>query len=284
MESGETTLRISTNKAIATNDGKPLPLYQKALCGLTAGAIGASVGSPADLALIRMQADATLPLTHRKNYKNAFHYLARIFADEGVTALWKGAGPTVVRAITLNMGMLASYDQSVELFKDQLGFGEASTVGQVLFQDSLLQFAVYHLIMSRPRFRKCNLMQPESNQIQESTITIEILAIIEDILASSLAFFMVLIISLVMGIVLNYIMFLCTIINSVLTTTIVGVLKGVGSTTLGFVLLGGVQALNLTGLIINTTGGLWYSYAKFQQRRSNGRYCLTLKLIINRTK
>ncbi|THG17064.1 hypothetical protein TEA_013208 [Camellia sinensis var. sinensis] len=119
---------ILTNKAIEANDGKPLPLYQKALCGLTAGAIGASVGSPADLALIRMQADATLPLAQRRNYTNAFHALYRIVADEGVLALWKGAGPTVVRAMALNMGMLASYDQSVEFFKDSVGFGEAATI------------------------------------------------------------------------------------------------------------------------------------------------------------
>ncbi|XP_042437562.1 mitochondrial dicarboxylate/tricarboxylate transporter DTC-like isoform X2 [Zingiber officinale] len=102
--------------------------YKKAAIGLTAGAIGASVGSPADLALIRMQADATLPAAQRRNYKNAFHALYRIIADEGVLALWKGAGPTVVRAMSLNMGMLASYDQSVELFRDSLGFGEVSTV------------------------------------------------------------------------------------------------------------------------------------------------------------
>ncbi|KAK9941434.1 hypothetical protein M0R45_018035 [Rubus argutus] len=122
------SFRILTNKAIEANDGKPLPLYQKALCGLTAGAIGASVGSPADLALIRMQADATLPLAQRRHYKNAFHALGRIVADEGVLALWKGAGPTVVRAMALNMGMLASYDQSVELFKDSLGCSEPITV------------------------------------------------------------------------------------------------------------------------------------------------------------
>jgi hypothetical protein len=35
---------------------QPLPLWQKALCGLTAGGLGALVGSPADLSLIRMQA------------------------------------------------------------------------------------------------------------------------------------------------------------------------------------------------------------------------------------
>ncbi|KAI3985702.1 hypothetical protein MKX01_030616 [Papaver californicum] len=76
--------------------------------------------------------------------------------------------------------------------------------------------------------------------------------------AISFSFLMVLLLSLVMGIVLYFTMFLCTIVNSALTTTIVGVLKGVGSTTLGFILLGGVQvhALNVTGLVINMAGGV----------------------------
>jgi len=40
--------------------------------------------------------------------------------------------------------------------------------------------------------------------------------------------------------------------------------------TLGFFLLGGVQvhALNVTGLVINSAGGVWYSFAKYQQKRS----------------
>lgn len=122
------SFRILTAKATAANDGKPLPLYQKALCGLTAGAIGASFGNPADVALIRMQADATVPQAQRRNYKNAFHAIYRIVADEGVLALWKGAGPTIVRAMALNMGMLASYDQSVEFCRDSLGFGETATL------------------------------------------------------------------------------------------------------------------------------------------------------------
>jgi solute carrier family 25 (mitochondrial oxoglutarate transporter), member 11 len=84
-------VRVLTNKAVEANEGKPLPLVQKALIGLTAGAIGASVGSPADLALIRMQADSGLPAAQRRNYKNAFHALYPIVADEGVLSLWKGA-------------------------------------------------------------------------------------------------------------------------------------------------------------------------------------------------
>uniref|UniRef100_A0A0D3B1Z8 Uncharacterized protein n=1 Tax=Brassica oleracea var. oleracea TaxID=109376 RepID=A0A0D3B1Z8_BRAOL len=101
-------IRMLTAKASEANDGKPLPLYQKALCGLTAGAIGACVGSPADLALIRMQADNTLPLAQRRNYTNAFHAL--------------------LPAMALNTGMLASYDQSAEYMRDNLGLGETSTV------------------------------------------------------------------------------------------------------------------------------------------------------------
>ena len=61
-----------------------LPLWQKAAAGLTAGGLGALVGSPADLTLIRMQADSTLPMASRRNYKgvgdamvSSFELLAR---------------------------------------------------------------------------------------------------------------------------------------------------------------------------------------------------------------
>lgn len=57
------------------------------------------------------QADTTLPPEQRRNYKNAFDALGRIVKDEGMKGLFTGAGPTVVRACALNMGMLASNDQ-----------------------------------------------------------------------------------------------------------------------------------------------------------------------------
>lgn len=88
-----------------------LPLYQKAGSGLAAGGLGALVGTPSDLTLIRMQADATLPAAERRNYKNVFDALMRITREEGVGGLFKGAGPTVTRAMALNMGMLASNEQ-----------------------------------------------------------------------------------------------------------------------------------------------------------------------------
>lgn len=89
---------------------QPIPLYQKAGAGLAAGGLGALVGSPADLSLIRMQSDSTLPVAQRRNYRGVGDALVRIVKDDGVGGLFRGAGPTVVRAMALNMGMLASND------------------------------------------------------------------------------------------------------------------------------------------------------------------------------
>ena len=47
-----------------------VPVFgQVTLCGLGAGAMGAAVGNPADLAMVRMQADGRLPAELRRNYK-----------------------------------------------------------------------------------------------------------------------------------------------------------------------------------------------------------------------
>ena len=77
---------------------------------MIAGFVGSLVGNPADLALIRMQADARLPVAERRNYKNVVDAFKRISSEEGFFALWRGATPTVIRAMALNLAMLVSYD------------------------------------------------------------------------------------------------------------------------------------------------------------------------------
>ncbi len=69
------------------------------------------MGSPADLCLIRMQADSNQPPELRRNYKSVVDAMGSILKEDGVKGLFRGAGPTVVRAMALNMGMLASNDQ-----------------------------------------------------------------------------------------------------------------------------------------------------------------------------
>lgn len=113
--------------ALAHNDNKPLPLWQKAGCGLAAGGLGALIGNPADLTLLRMQADTSLPMEQRRNYKGLVDAFSRIIKEEGPKGLFTGATPTVVRAMALNMGMLASNDQAKEMLEN-MGLEKGGTV------------------------------------------------------------------------------------------------------------------------------------------------------------
>jgi len=112
-----TTARLGIYKTLFDASKAPdgtVSSGKKALCAMTAGFLGSLIGNPADLALIRMQADTTLPVEERRNYKNVFDAFSRIIREEGVVSLWRGCGPTVARAVVLNLAMLAPYDEVKE--------------------------------------------------------------------------------------------------------------------------------------------------------------------------
>ncbi|KAH7301675.1 hypothetical protein KP509_23G037800 [Ceratopteris richardii] len=96
-------------------DGKRLPLHKKVIAGLVAGGIGAAVGNPADMAMVRMQADGRLPVESRRHYKSVADAILRTAKDEGIGALWRGSSPTVVRAMLVTASQLATYDQVKEV-------------------------------------------------------------------------------------------------------------------------------------------------------------------------
>lgn len=50
-------------------DSNTMPLGRKIGAGLIAGGVGAAVGNPADVAMVRMQADGRLPVAQRRNYR-----------------------------------------------------------------------------------------------------------------------------------------------------------------------------------------------------------------------
>ncbi|KAK6616990.1 hypothetical protein RUM44_005347 [Polyplax serrata] len=95
-----------------SKDGIPPGFFVKAGLGMAAGCTGAFVGTPAEVALIRMTADGRLPLEERRNYKNVFEALLRISKEEGILTLWRGAVPTMGRAMVVNAAQLASYSQA----------------------------------------------------------------------------------------------------------------------------------------------------------------------------
>ncbi|XP_055313538.1 mitochondrial 2-oxoglutarate/malate carrier protein-like [Sitodiplosis mosellana] len=92
-------------------EGQP-GLLASMLMGIIAGATGAFVGTPAEVALIRMTADGRLPIAERRNYTGVFNALARITREEGVLTLWRGCIPTMGRAMVVNAAQLASYSQA----------------------------------------------------------------------------------------------------------------------------------------------------------------------------
>ncbi|XP_011698057.1 PREDICTED: mitochondrial 2-oxoglutarate/malate carrier protein-like [Wasmannia auropunctata] len=90
----------------------------------TAGAVGAFVGTPADVALVRMTIDGRLPVEQRRNYKNVFDAFIRIVREEGTFTLWRGSVATVGRAIIVNISQLATYSQAKHLITSRTNIKE----------------------------------------------------------------------------------------------------------------------------------------------------------------
>jgi solute carrier family 25 oxoglutarate transporter 11 len=118
-------LENAQNKNIAAGvDKNAITLGAKMLMGLTSGGIGSFVGTPSELALVRMSSDSKQPLKERRNYKSVGDCVSRIASEEGVPALWTGARVTVLRAMVLSacaMGMTSDIKQ--RLIKSSV-FGE----------------------------------------------------------------------------------------------------------------------------------------------------------------
>eukprot|EP00045_Choanoeca_perplexa_P003335 m.29937 g.29937 ORF g.29937 m.29937 type:complete len:302 (+) comp11989_c1_seq3:170-1075(+) len=100
-----------------STDGQPPPFSYKVVIGLAAGATGAVVGTPAEVALIRMSSDGSLPAAERRGYTGVGNALTRIAKEEGVATLWRGCAPTVARAMVLNATQLASYSEAKQAIK-----------------------------------------------------------------------------------------------------------------------------------------------------------------------
>lgn len=98
--------------AKAKSENRAVTFGERTLAALSAGGLGAIMGNPADLTLIRMQSDGMRPLAERKNYTSVLNALRRISAEEGIKSLWNGCLPTVARAMALNFGQLAFYSES----------------------------------------------------------------------------------------------------------------------------------------------------------------------------
>eukprot|EP00977_Amphora_coffeiformis_P025043 scaffold18052_cov175-Amphora_coffeaeformis.AAC.7 len=113
--------RTFSDKLVELNAGNPISFFQKTLSGMASGAVAVCIGTPFDIALVRLQSDGMAKPEDRRNYKNVFDALIRTTKEEGVGALYKGLLPNILRGMAMNCGMLACYDQAKESVAALLG-------------------------------------------------------------------------------------------------------------------------------------------------------------------
>ena len=125
--------------------GAEVPFLWKAGMGLTSGAVGSFVGNPAELAMVRMSADNKLPVEKRRNYKSVFDCIIRVAKHDGVTGLWKGAMPTIIRAMLLSSSTLAVYSDAKKALPEYFPLLRKTELG-TMFCGTLVSSMVANIV------------------------------------------------------------------------------------------------------------------------------------------
>jgi len=117
--------------------GKEPSLASKLGYGVISGGIGAFVGTPSELSLVRMTADSKLPVAEQRSYTSVVNCCVRVAREEGFTALWRGASITIMRACvlaSLQMGVTSEAKQRI----NTTGFFENPNGVPVLFVSTVI--------------------------------------------------------------------------------------------------------------------------------------------------
>lgn len=96
------------------------PIVLKISAGVLSGSLAAIVGNPFELTKVRMQS------TQHKQYKGLIHGLQSIVCNEGANTLWRGVGPSIVRASLLTSSQLVTYDETKRWLLQRFHFEERS--------------------------------------------------------------------------------------------------------------------------------------------------------------
>lgn len=98
--------RIGIYTFLLKRQGKDASFGHKLSFGIVSGGIGSFVGTPAELALVQMSADAKLPVAQRRGV-GVHKVLRSVVEKDGFTGMWRGVGPTILRAMSLSSVTLA---------------------------------------------------------------------------------------------------------------------------------------------------------------------------------
>mmetsp|Transcript_104927 Transcript_104927/g.334025 ORF Transcript_104927/g.334025 Transcript_104927/m.334025 type:complete len:297 (-) Transcript_104927:153-1043(-) len=117
--------------------------------GMVSGGVGSLLGTPAELALVRMSADARLPVSERRG-RGVHRVLAAVAFEEGrgVAGMWQGAGPTIVRAMVISSVSLAVMSECKARLPGQVDFLAQSPTANMV--TSTVVGAFFAILVSQP--------------------------------------------------------------------------------------------------------------------------------------
>lgn len=104
--------------------------------------LAAMISCPAEVTLVRISNDSSLPAEKRRKYKGIVDAFRRIINEEGFAAFFRGCGPFVNRAILVGAVQVGSYDQLRDMFRSM---GVKNEVSRVLYASMISGF-VYSII------------------------------------------------------------------------------------------------------------------------------------------
>ncbi|KAI9770789.1 MAG: Mitochondrial dicarboxylate transporter [Geoglossum simile] len=110
-----------------TTDKKSPRFLSLVAMSSVSGFVGGVVGNPADVLNVRMQNDAALPESQRRNYKHAADGLVRMIREEGWQSLFRGVWPNSMRALLMTSSQLATYDAFKRLILIETPLGDGIT-------------------------------------------------------------------------------------------------------------------------------------------------------------
>jgi solute carrier family 25 oxoglutarate transporter 11 len=92
-------------KARLASESGPASFFARVGLSILSGCLGAMVGNPFDVVLVRRQSS----LLEGGRREGVVRAVARLAREEGVAGLWRGLGVTMVRVSLINIGQLAAF-------------------------------------------------------------------------------------------------------------------------------------------------------------------------------
>ncbi|KAJ3615552.1 hypothetical protein Zmor_016332 [Zophobas morio] len=100
---------------------RDIDFVSRVMTGVASGACAALISCPAEVALVRMSNDSSLPSGDQRKYRHIIDCATRIWREEGVRTFWRGSLPFVNRAMVVGVCQVGTYDQFLSIFS-KLGF------------------------------------------------------------------------------------------------------------------------------------------------------------------